>query len=326
MPCPVPSNGCLKMDTDLRHFDPATAINTEASRLGFSACGYASIHTTPPAVIDQWQSWIAEGKHGPMSYMANHASLRSNVEELLPGAKTVISLALNYFPKEVQPTHHPQFAYYAYGSDYHDIMRCMMQQLADYIRSLAPCDCRICCDTAPLFERYWAQQAGIGFRGLNSQLIVPQKGSYFFLGEILTTLSIAPSQPCQNECGSCRRCIEACPVGAICGDGTIDARRCISCQTIENRGEIPTQVVTQLGRRLYGCDTCQQVCPHNRHATPTTTEALQPSAQFMALDYNALCQLTPDAFREIFRHSAIKRAKYDGLMRNLRALDVTLFD
>jgi epoxyqueuosine reductase len=314
------------MDTDLRHYNVTDAIRAKALEIGFSACGFALVSDVPDAVYQHWHEWIASGKQSSMGYMEQHATLRRNPQGLLPDARTVISLALNYYPSESIPAGNPRFARYAYGADYHDVMRRMMGELVEYIQSLQCCDCRCCCDTAPIFERYWAVQAGLGFVGRNSQLIIPGRGSYFFLGEVLTTLTLQPDQPLKSQCGDCRKCIDACPVGAIGEDRSIDARRCISCQTIENRDAIPAEVAQRLGRRVYGCDTCQEVCPHNRHATPTHVAAFAPRAEFLTLTYQRMRQLTQADFSRIFAGSAVKRAKYQGLMRNVEALDPNLFE
>ncbi len=304
----------------------AQAIQAEALRIGFSACGFATATEVPAEVWNHWYQWITEGKHSCMAYMGQHGEVRRHPEALLPEAHTVICVALNYYPARQQPPHHPRFAYYAYGRDYHEVMREMLQQLASFVKELGGGECRVCCDTAPIFERYWATQAGLGFIGRNSQLIHPEKGSYFFLGELLTTLSLPPSQPLTASCGDCAKCLTACPTHAICNDGTIDARRCLSCQTIENRGEIPAELVGKLGYRVYGCDTCQLVCPYNKYATPTTVEALRPNDRLLALSYEQLREMTVEEYRETFRHSAVKRVKYEGLMRNVQALDPHLFD
>jgi epoxyqueuosine reductase len=314
------------MDTDLRHSDVAEAIRAKALEIGFSACGFASVSDVPEAVYGHWQRWIADGKHASMGYMEQHAALRRNPQGLLPDARTVISLALNYYPSVSIPAGNPRFARYAYGADYHDVMRRMMGELVEYIQSLQCCDCRCCCDTAPIFERYWAVQAGVGFIGRNSQLIIPGHGSYFFLGEVLTTLTLPPDKLLMSQCGDCRKCVDACPVGAIGEDRSIDARRCISCQTIENRDAIPAEVAQRMGRRVYGCDTCQEVCPHNRHATPTHVAAFAPRAEFLTLTYQRMRALTQADFSRIFAGSAVKRAKYQGLMRNVEALDPNLFE
>lgn len=315
------------MTTESSSLALASSIRSEALRIGFSACGFAPVQPVPDAVFNRWREWIARGDHDTMRYMENHASIRRNPQELLPQARTIISLAVNYFPRKEMPAENPRFAYYAYGKDYHEVVRGMLQELSQYIHTHIDSNAamRTCCDTAPIFERYWAMRAGIGYIGRNSQLIIPGSGSYYFLGEIITTLDIAPSQPLDNSCKACRRCIDACPVGAIREDGSIDARKCISCQTIENRYDIPDHTVRHMGKRIYGCDTCQQVCPHNSHATATHISAFTPHEDMASLTYEKLRQLTRQEYNTIFRHSAVKRAKYEGLMRNLAALDNTLF-
>ncbi len=313
------------MDTSLILSDHAAAICAEARRLGFAACGFAPVGDVPAEVIDAWQRWIEGGKHACMSYMERYGEVRRNPALMLDGANTVVCVAMNYYPASKLPHDHPRFAYYAYGRDYHEVMRERLRELAAYMERMTGCSNRVCCDTAPLFERYWAVRAGIGFIGRNTQLIVPGAGSYFFLGEILTTMSLPPARPIAGECGNCRRCVEACPTHAICDDGTIDARRCLSCQTIENRGELPSEVIPSMGTRVYGCDTCQQVCPYNREASPSQEAAWQPSVEMKELSYERLKNLSRDDFARIFRHSAVKRVKYEGLMRNVNALNPALF-
>ncbi len=253
-----------------------------------------------------------------MGYLARNMELRNDPRGLLPSAKTVIVAAFNYYPKHLQPAENPQFAYYAYGRDYHEVVRERLNALADFIKERYGGDTRVCVDTAPLHERYWAQKAGIGFEGVNSQLIIPGRGSYFFLGEVLTSVDFTPSAPCDCDCGRCGACMRACPAGAIKGDGTIDASRCLSYLTIEYRGDLPDD--TPAGNRIYGCDACQLVCPHNRHAQPTDIADFAPSERFLTLDEERIAALTPESFNAIFRHSAVKRTKLSGLLRNLRLL------
>lgn len=313
------------MDSFSTPSDLAAAIRAEAQRLGFAACGFASVGAVPSEVMASWQRWIEQGRHACMAYMERYGEVRRHPALLLEGARTVVCVAMNYYPACELPRSHPRFAYYAYGRDYHEVMRERLGELAVFMEHLSPCSNRVCCDTAPLFERYWAQRAGIGFIGRHSQLILPKAGSYFFLGEILTTMSLPSSSAVTGDCGSCRRCVDACPTHAICDDGTIDARRCLSCQTIENRGAIPADVAACMGRRLYGCDTCQQVCPYNEAALPTQEAAFRPSDEIKELSYERLRHLSREEFTRIFRHSAVKRVKYEGLMRNVAALDADLF-
>ena len=288
---------------------------------GFNACGFAEASSVGIAARDNYSKWIAEGKHFCMDYLSRNMNVRDNPRLLLDGAKTIISAALNYYPRQFQPENAPQFSYYAYGKDYHDVVKAKLRKLADYITTNTGEICRVCVDTAPLRERYWAQQAGLGFIGKNNQLIIPGKGSYFFLGEVITTLPTEPDKPCELSCGECRKCVEACPSSALSGNyGALDARRCISCLTIEYHDEFAEQTAKSLGNRIYGCDECQKACPHNRAAQPSGVNEFSPSPEFLSLSYQSMEQLTEDDFRRIFKGSAVKRTKYAGLMRNFAAI------
>lgn len=208
---------------------------------------------------------------------------------------------------------------YARGDDYHEVVRERLSAMADEISGLWGGDTRVCVDTAPLRERYWAMKAGLGFIGRNNHLIIPGHGSYFFLGEILTTLRFHPDTPLETGCGNCHRCIDACPGGALTPDGAIDTRRCLSYLTIEHRGELPEG--TRLGNRIYGCDECQRACPHNRQAAATAERRFHPRPAIMSLTRDDIDSMTQEQFSTIFSHSAVKRAKLAGLKRNLRYLD-----
>jgi len=282
--------------------------------LGVTALGVARVEAVEQSVMDSYCRWIADGMHGSMSYLDRYLDIRTNPELLLPGARSIIVAAFNYYPKQFQNPSVPQFAYYAYGLDYHDVVRGRLGTLTDRIRSAMGGEFRVCVDTAPLFERYWAEKAGIGVRGINSQLIIPGKGSYFFLGEILTTLDIEPDIPSQGDCGKCGACIKACPAKAINGDGTVDASKCLSYLTIEHRGDFPEHTV--LGNHVYGCDECQKSCPHNRRAVATEIEEFSPSQAFLSLDREKIMDMTASGFNAVFRRSAVKRTKLAGLIRN----------
>lgn len=292
-------------------------IITFASALDISAIGFARAEAVSDDAIRQYDDWIDKGKHGQMGYLERYYDVRNDPRLLLPMAKTVIVAAFNYHPPMMQQPDVPQFARYAYGKDYHEVVRQRLDTLASFIKENWGGDTRVCVDTAPLRERYWAVKAGIGFIGRNSQLIIPGKGSYFFLGTLLTSLNIEPDIPCTDTCLDCGACINACPTKAIDVSRSIDASRCLSYLTIEYRGEqLPNDI--SLGNRIYGCDTCQTVCPHNRDAKPTTIQEFHPSSHFLALDKYAIAAMTQEEFNLIFRHSAIKRAKLSGLLRNLR--------
>lgn len=290
----------------------------EARRLGITDIGIAAAEPVDPETMSRYSQWIAEGCHGTMSYLERYPDLRADPRLILPEARSIITAAFNYYPAQFRQPDNPRFAYYAYGRDYHEVVRERLSRLADYVTQLTGAATRVCVDTAPVLERYWAVKSGLGFKGLNSLLILPSRGSYFFLGEILTTAEITPTEPCNRRCGDCGACQRACPAGAIKGDGTIDASRCLSYLTIEYRGELPDSV--DLGNRIYGCDTCQRVCPHNRKSRPTEIEDFTPSPEFLALDRDEIANLTPERFNALFRHSAIKRTKLSGLLRNLNRL------
>ena len=301
--------------------DMEQAIRSEALRLGFSACGFAKAEPVSGEVAQTVDHWVGQGYHADMGYMERNRHLRLDPTELVPGCRTLIVTALNYYPKQRLPKEGYQIASYAYGADYHRVVKDRLHQLLAYIKGLVPeVQGRAFCDTAPLLERYWAVKAGLGFIGLNRTLIIPGKGSYCFLGVLAVDIELqGEHSDMPTSCGNCKRCLMACPTGALTMDG-IDCRRCLSYLTIEHRGAISPHHIGKLGNRIYGCDTCQQACPHNRYAEPTGEVAFDlptPIAAFTPDDWHAL---TPERYRELFRHSAIERAGYEGLMRNIEAV------
>ena len=287
-------------------------IKDKAMELGFSACGIAEVAKagSEEAYFDQW---IAEGYHAGMKYMENHREIRLNPDGLVEGAKSVISVALNYYPKVLRNPAEPYISYYAYGEDYHGVVKDKLRQLWKAITEHHPSnnEARVFTDSAPLLERYWAWKAGLGWIGKNTNLIIPGKGSFFFLGEIVTTLVVDTyDSPKKNHCGSCIRCLNACPTGALEGPKRLNARKCISYLTIEHRGEIPVEQAVLLGNRIYGCDTCQAVCPWNRFAMPTAVAAFHPTPSLLSLKKDDLKALSREDYNRIFAHSAVKRTKY----------------
>ena len=256
--------------------------------------------------------------------MANNEDKRLDPRLLLPGARSILVVALNYYPvKRLSPSQY-QFAYYAYGKDYHDVMRNRLRQLVDSLApdGFSPDTIKLCCDTVPFLDRYWAWRAGLGWIGKNTNLIIPKIGSFCFIGAIITTLPADHyDSPMPDHCGTCERCLQACPTKALCAPHTLDARRCLSYLTIENRQPIPTAFNAQLSafHSIYGCDCCQQACPHNRLAPPTSVPEFTPSDDFLAMQPDDWHHLTPETYRQLFRGSAVKRAKYEGLIRNIQA-------
>jgi epoxyqueuosine reductase len=226
-------------------------------------------------------------------------------------------LALNYYPARFQPQGTLRVAYYAYGRDYHEVLREKLTALARFVEDVTGCSTRPCVDSAPLRERYWAQRAGLGFIGRNNCLIIPGKGSFFFLGEIVTTAQLPPDEPCTLSCGDCGKCTDACPTDAMADDGVVDALKCLSCLLIEDhREELPEWVVGVIGDKVVGCDECQLCCPHNVNAVPTTIEDFSPTDTVMTLTRERVMAMTSGEFKRLFAHSAISRLRYKTLRRN----------
>ena len=296
-------------------------IRAKALELGFDVCGFARAQKVSDNAISQYSEWLVDGKNDCMDYANRYQELRNNPCELFPGAKTVISVAINYYPNVRQNPDAPQFSLYAYGKDYHDVVRQRLKLLSQFIADNWHTESRICVDTAPIMEKYWAREAGLGFIGRNNLLIIPGKGSFFFLGELITTLELIPDRPCTLSCDNCNRCVNACPGGALHNSKSLDARKCLSCQLIERRGDLPQWVVETAGNRIYGCDTCQLCCPHNTNATPSNITDFRPSSEFLNLTYESIASMTLDTFKHIFGKSAVKRTKIEGLQRNLRLLN-----
>lgn len=300
----------------------SVSIKKKAKELGFDACGIAEVSSADTEALF-FDRWIAEGYHAGMKYMENYRDIRLNPAGLIEGARSVISVALNYYPAQKQSPDAPRISYYAYGKDYHIVLKDKLRQLWQYITeellpSIEPVpEARAFTDSAPLLERYWAWKAGLGWIGKNTNLIIPGKGSFFFLGEIVTTLELDYDSPQENRCGDCRRCLDACPTGALESAGHLNANKCISYLTIEHKGDIPSELASRLGNRLYGCDTCQEVCPWNRFAVPTREEAFTPSPAFLSFKKEDLADFTREDYNRIFARSAVKRAKYEGLIRTI---------
>lgn len=292
------------MDSVTQHVS-GNLVRQLAAEVGFQLAGVASAAFAPD--FSRFRDWADRGLAGEMRYLTDHrADVRSNLDHLLPGVKSVISVGMLY-----EPADGSGIAGYAAGEDYHIVIRRRLEALAAGLTEYGHFDWRACVDTAPLLERSVARQAGLGWIGKNTCLINQEKGSFFLLGELLTTLEIAPDTPPPDRCGTCTRCIDACPTTAIVpspqGGFELDARLCISYFTIELRGEIPAEHRAAIGTNVFGCDICQDVCPWNRREVSPAEGS----------DLAELARLTETEFRERFRHTAVSRAKYSGFLRNV---------
>ncbi|MDB5355354.1 MAG: 4Fe-4S ferredoxin, iron-sulfur binding protein [Phycisphaerales bacterium] len=298
----------------------AAKIKAKAHELGFDLVGVASAE--PPQRGEYFRRWLDEGQAGTMHYLADRFEERTHPAAYLGGAQSVVCVAMNYHA-HLEPTsleqqsHQGRIARYALGDDYHEIIKDRLYDLADWIRETVP-GARTRCgvDTVPVMEKELAARAGIGWVGKNTCVINPRLGSWLLLGEVLTTIPLPADEPAADHCGSCTRCLDACPTGAITAPYQLDARRCISYLTIEHRGEIAGEFKPQIGDWLYGCDVCQDVCPHNRQAPVAADPALQPRFPTGVLDVRDVMNWDEDAYRANLRHSAMKRVKLPVLQRN----------
>lgn len=293
-------------------------ILDRAMALGACAAGFAAVEPVDEAHRRLYSQWLGKSMQGDMAYLERYCDVRDNPALLLDGARTIMSIAFCY--KTADTPSHPLFADYAMGSDYHEVLRRRLEPLCAFMQEIAPGSAtRICIDTAPIRERYWAAKAGVGFIGKNNYLIVPGIGSAVFLAEILWTASVEPSPSrLRQTCGGCNRCVRACPQGALAYDGTLDCRKCLSYLTIEHRGNLPEDL-SLAGKRIYGCDICRHACPYGEPSPRATViSELQPRPSIMALDIDAVAAMDQPTFSATFTHSAIKRAKLAGLLRNAK--------
>jgi epoxyqueuosine reductase len=298
------------------------AVKQKALELGFDACGIAQAGalTTQQPILSEW---LANGYHAKMSYMAGHFDKRIDPCQLVPGAKSIVAVALNYFPAASQPDGTTyKIARYAYGRDYHVVIKEKLERLAEALSEIAgPHQYRAFTDSAPVLERSWAQAAGLGNHGKNTCLILPRKGSYYFLGELITSIALAPDEAFEKDlCGKCAQCIDACPTGAIKGPGIIDAGKCISYLTIELKDKMPEQFHGKCEGWIFGCDRCQEVCPHNKHASKHNEKAFEPLPPITDWKNSQWESMTKADFRLHFKktNSPIARVKYEKLMDNIR--------
>jgi epoxyqueuosine reductase len=294
-------------------------IKAEAKRLGFMFCGIAKagfLEQEAPRL----ENWLKQNMHGEMQYMENYFDKRLDPRLLVDGAKSVVSLALNYYTdnKQTDPSA-PKISKYAYGADYHDVIKDKLRQLLDFIRQeIGEVDGRAFVDSAPVLDKAWAKKAGLGWVGKNTNLINKQAGSFFFLAELIIDLDLEYDiPPTADHCGTCTRCIDACPTEAIVAPYVVDGSRCISYLTIELKNESPTQFKDKMDGWMFGCDVCQDVCPWNKFSTLTQEPAFTPHPELLDMQQRDWEEITEEVYRKVFKGSAVKRTKFGGLKRNI---------
>ncbi|GAB1355949.1 tRNA epoxyqueuosine(34) reductase QueG [Cloacibacterium normanense] len=296
-------------------------IKQKAEKFGFQSCGISKAEFLEEEA-PRLEAWLNKGYHGEMQYMENHFDKRLNPSLLVDGAKSVISLSYNYFPKvKIDKINNFKISKYAYGEDYHEVIKDILKNMvAELQEEIGEFGFRVFVDSAPVLEKAWARKSGLGWVGKNANLITKKHGSFYFLAEIICDLELDYDLAVTDHCGSCRACIDACPTQAIVSDKIVDGSKCISYATIELKNEIPDYFNGKMDDWMFGCDVCQDVCPWNRFSAPTLQEKFAPNFQKLNFRKNEWKELTQELFSEIFKKSAVKRTKFSGLMRNINLL------
>lgn len=296
-------------------------IKAEAKRLGFMSCGVSKagfLEEEAPRL----ERWLNQNMHGEMHYMANHFDKRLDPTLLVDGAKSVISLLLNYYPEKIQnQSDNYKISKYAYGEDYHFVIKDKLKSLLAFIQEkIGEVNGRVFVDSAPVLDKAWAKRGGLGWVGKHSNLIAKQTGSFFFIAELICDLELEYDLPVADHCGTCTACIDACPTDAIEQPYVVNGSKCISYFTIELKDQIPAGMSEKFQDWVFGCDICQDVCPWNRFARPHNEPAFLPNEKLLNFSKKEWTELTQETFSEVFKKSAVKRAKYTGLVRNIRYL------
>lgn len=301
-------------------------IKTEALRLGFQSCGVAKAAFMNEEA-KRLESWLNKGFHGKMAYMENHFDLRVDPQKLVPGARSVLTLLYNYFPEEKQQNQAVKISKYAWGVDYHFVIRDKLNELLAFIKNtIGEVNGRGFVDSAPVLERSWAMRSGLGWIGKNANLITKHSGSYFFIATLITDLDLEPDTLFPTDhCGSCTRCIDACPTGAITEPTWIDGSKCISYLTIELKDALlPSEFQDKMEGWAFGCDICQEVCPWNRFSKPNEEPHFTPIPEVLNLSLSEWETMSEEAFRKIFKNSPLKRTKWSGMQRNIKFIKQAL--
>ena len=291
--------------------------------MGFNYCGIAKAEFLNDDAR-RLEHWLNKGFNGTMQYMENYFDLRVNPQKIVPGAKSVITLLQNYYPEQQQQNNNYKVAKYAYGKDYHEIIRAKLKQLlANMNATIGSIDGRGFVDSAPVLERAWAIKSGLGWIGKNGNLITKQSGSFFFIATIIVDIELLYDDAYAKDfCGSCTKCIDHCPTNAILPNKVIDGSKCISYLTIELKDAIPSEFKNKMDNWAFGCDVCQDVCPWNRFSTPHHEPLFNNQTGLLNLKTEEWHEMTEDTFSKVFKHSAVKRTKYKGLKRNLEFIKV----
>ncbi|GAB3201475.1 epoxyqueuosine reductase [Pontibacter aydingkolensis] len=301
-------------------------VKQKAQELGFMYCGISKADFLEEEA-PRLERWLNQNMHGQMQYMENHFDKRLDPRLLVDGAKTVVSLLLNYYPeKEAQQPEEDTYkiSKYAYGTDYHFVIKDKLKELLNYINEeIGEVGGRCFVDSAPVLDKAWAKKSGLGWVGKNSNLITPQVGSFYFIAELIIDLELEPDGPIKDYCGSCTRCIDACPTNAIVEPYVVDGSKCISYFTIELKDQLPQEMQGKFGNWVFGCDICQDVCPWNRFSKPHNEPAFLAHPQLTHMKTNDWQDLTQEVFSQLFRKSAVKRTGYKGLLRNIQFVQST---
>ena len=297
----------------------AQSIKTEAKRLGFLSCGISKAEFLEEEA-PRLESWLHQNKHGKMHYMENHFDKRLDPTLLVEGSKSVISLTYNYYiDKLQQDPNAPKISKYAYGLDYHYVIKDKLNQLLEFIKEkIGDVHGRAFVDSAPIMEKAWAKKSGLGWIGKNSNLITQKVGSFYFISELIVDLDLEVDHAVTDHCGSCTACIDACPTEAITEPFQVDGSKCISYFTIELKDNIPNEMKGKLDHWAFGCDVCQDVCPWNRFSKQHSEPLFNPKPELLSMTKNDWEEITQETFNKVFKKSALKRTKYTGLKRNIK--------
>ena len=297
-------------------------IKNKARELGFFFCGISKADFLNNEA-HQLDAWLKNGYQGKMTYMENHFDKRLDPRKLVPNAKTVVSLLLNYYPEKIQSdSDSHKISKYAYGTDYHFVIKDKLKELFKFIqREIGEVGGRVFVDSAPVMDKVWAKKSGLGWIGKNTNLIHPKHGSFFFIAELILDLELEPDGPIKDYCGTCTKCIDECPTDAIVQPYVVDGSKCISYLTIELKDELlPTEFKSKMDDWMFGCDVCQDVCPWNRFSRPHNNKEFDPHKDLLHMSKADWLDLTEEIFQELFKNSAVKRTNFKGLKRNIKFL------